>query len=55
MFAVSWHDRESVSNFVKDVKDPVFLERIREYLIQLGAEDLVFLTDANDGRTALRV
>ncbi len=37
------------------VKDSVFLERIREHLIQLGAEDLEFLTDANDGRTALRV
>ncbi len=37
------------------VKGPVFLERIRKHLIQLGAEDLEFLTDANDGRTALRV
>lgn len=37
------------------VKDPVFLERIREHLIRLGAEELMFLTDANDGRTALRV
>lgn len=37
------------------VKDPAFLERIREHLMRLGAEDLMFITDANDGRTALHV
>ena len=37
------------------VKSPAFLEKMRELLLQLNAEGIALITDANDGRTALHL